>query len=160
MRNTYSGGVVEASSVERPAEAVRPATTNDLVALLALDPLAQTDAGRRSLLSNSVDAGECLVCEDEGQVAGFIVVKPCHFFGRDFIELLWVAPRVRRTGVGRSLMEAATTRREGSAVVFTSTNRSNEAMRALLEAGGWRFSGQLDGLDEGDPELVYYLRRT
>jgi hypothetical protein len=26
----------------------------------------------------------------------------------------------------------------------------------LLEKAGWQFSGQLEGIDEGDPELVYY----
>jgi hypothetical protein len=40
--------------------------------------------------------------------------------------------------------------------MFTSTNASNVAMRSLLEAEGWSFSGQLDGLDEGDPELVFF----
>lgn len=139
---------------------MRQATTADLVALLELDRLAQVDAERRSLLSNSIEGGECLICEDQGQVAGFIVIKPRHFFGRDFIELLMVSPEVRRSGVGHSLMEAAITRRHATAVVFTSTNRSNDPMRALLEAGGWLFSGQLEGLDEGDPELVYFLPRT
>jgi hypothetical protein len=32
-------------------------------------------------------------------------------------------------------------------------------MQALLESEGWSLSGKLDGLDEGDPEVVYYLRR-
>jgi hypothetical protein len=30
----------------------------------------------------------------------------------------------------------------------------------LLEKGGWRFSGQLDGIDDGDPELVYFIDRS
>jgi hypothetical protein len=29
-------------------------------------------------------------------------------------------------------------------------------MRALLAVEGWQFSGRLDGLDEDDPELVYF----
>ena len=29
-------------------------------------------------------------------------------------------------------------------------------MRSLLEDEAWSFSGQLTGLDEGDPELVFY----
>jgi hypothetical protein len=29
-------------------------------------------------------------------------------------------------------------------------------MIRLLEKAGWRVSGQLEGIDEGDPEVVYY----
>jgi hypothetical protein len=32
-------------------------------------------------------------------------------------------------------------------------------MRSLLRTEGWSFSGELDGLDEGDPELVFYKFR-
>jgi hypothetical protein len=43
--------------------------------------------------------------------------------------------------------------------VFTSTNESNQPMRSLLQAERWSFSGELSGLDEGDPELVFYRDR-
>jgi hypothetical protein len=32
-------------------------------------------------------------------------------------------------------------------------------MRSLLEAEDWSFSGELDGLDDDDPELVFYKSR-
>ena len=90
--------------------------------------------------------------------AGYVVTKERHFYGRDFIDLLVVGESARRHGVGRMLMRtavgAATTPR-----VFTSTNESNAPMRALLESEGWSYSGRLEGLDEGDPELVFFLRR-
>jgi hypothetical protein len=60
--------------------------------------------------------------------------------------------------MGRELIRAAVAA-ESSAAVFTSTNQSNASMQALLESEGWSLSGKLDGLDEGDPEVVYYLRR-
>ena len=44
----------------------------------------------------------------------------------------------------------------GTEQVLTSTNTSNQPMRSLLQAEGWSFSGELNGLDEGDPELVFY----
>jgi hypothetical protein len=50
----------------------------------------------------------------------------------------------------RTLVDAGTSR------VFTSTNQSNEAMQALLMSGGWVLSGILVGLDEGDPERVFF----
>ena len=37
--------------------------------------------------------------------------------------------------------------------------RRSDLMRALLDSEGWSLSGRLAGLDEGDPELVFYLRR-
>ena len=43
--------------------------------------------------------------------------------------------------------------------MFTSTNKSNAPMQALLESEAWSLSGRLVGLDEGEPELVYYVRR-
>jgi hypothetical protein len=54
----------------------------------------------------------------------------------------------------RAAVEFASTPR-----VFTSTNKSNTAMQALLRSEGWSWSGELVGLDEGDPELVYYRSR-
>ena len=61
----------------------------------------------------------------------------------------------RRAGTGRALLKAALST-AGTDQVFTSTNVSNRAMRSLLEDEAWSFSGQLTGLDEGDPELVFY----
>jgi len=40
--------------------------------------------------------------------------------------------------------------------VFVSTNESNAPMRELLRSEGWRPSGVLTGLDEGDPEHVFF----
>jgi hypothetical protein len=56
------------------------------------------------------------------------------------------------------LLQAAIAHLRGDQI-FTSTNRSNAPMQGLLASLGWQLSGELDGLDEGDPELVYYLRR-
>lgn len=86
------------------------------------------------------------------------MIKPRHFYGRDFIELLVVAADHRRQGLGRELMRTAVAAATSTAV-FTSTNESNAPMRALLESEGWSISGKLNGLDDGDPELVYYMSR-
>ena len=39
--------------------------------------------------------------------------------------------------------------------LFTSTNESNLAMRALLEKLRYTRSGVVDDLDPGDPELIF-----
>ena len=135
---------------------IRRAVAGDIDGILRIDHRAvQADQGRADFLRLCLDLAECLVYLDHGSVAGFAVVKQAHFFGRDFIELLMVDPARRRYGIGRNLLRAAVAA-AGTEQVFTSTNTSNQSMRSLLQAEGWSFSGELDGLDEGDPELVFY----
>ena len=133
------------------------AVAGDLAALLRADHIAAGgDADRAELLRCSLDRGECRVhIDDDGQLTGFVVVRPAHFFGRDFIELLLVVRTRRRAGIGRALLRAAV-RDAATDQVFTSANTSNLAMRSLLNSEGWSFSGTLDGLDDGDPELVFF----
>lgn len=40
--------------------------------------------------------------------------------------------------------------------LFTSVNLSNTGMQALLLRQGFIHSGQVDNLDDGDPELFYF----
>jgi len=135
---------------------IRRAVADDLDGILRTDPhAARGDQDRSDFLRRSLALGECLVYLDHGAVAGFAVVKPAHFFGRDFIDLLMVDPARRRCGIGRNLLRAALAA-AGTEQVFTSTNASNQPMRSLLRAEGWSLSGELGGLDEGDPELVFY----
>ncbi len=51
----------------------------------------------------------------------------------------------------RAALRTASTSR-----VFISTNESNTPMRELLRSEGWSPSGVLTGLDEGDPEHVFF----
>jgi GNAT superfamily N-acetyltransferase len=111
---------------------------------------ASGDHERAEFLRHCLDLGRGQVYVAGEVVAGFAVVLPAHFYGRDFIELLIVDPDRRRSGIGRSLLREA---------VATAGTASNQPMRALLAAEGWSFSGELGGLDEGDPELVFYTNR-
>lgn len=137
----------------------RPAVAGDLPAILRIDPLAASgDRERAEFLRHHLELGECRVYVVDEVVAGFVIVQPAHFFGRDFIELLVVDSDCRRSGVGRILLREAVAS-AGTAQVFTSTNASNRPMRALLAAEDWSFSGGLGGLDEDDSELVFYKNR-
>ena len=123
--------------------------------MLRIDPRAALgDAERRGYLSRAVDRELSFLAAVDDVACGFVVMKSRHFFGRDFVDLLMVADTHRQQGVGRTLMRTAL-EAASSADVFTSTNQSNTPMKALLQSEGWRFSGKLAGLDEGDPELVY-----
>jgi hypothetical protein len=74
------------------------------------------------------------------------------------VDLLFVGEAHRRQGVGRSLVRGVVVRGTTTRV-FTSTNESNTAMRTLLASEGWNRSGVLVGLDEGDPEHVFFCDR-
>ena len=137
---------------------VRKASEQDLDAVLAIDKIAPVGHQRRELLTRRVGSGECLVYAHHGVVVGYVTLSTRSFFGRDFIELLVVAQDQRRKGVGRWLLREAVAQ-STTPDVFTSTNQSNVAMRSLLADEKWTFSGQLEGIDEGDPELVFYHRR-
>jgi GNAT superfamily N-acetyltransferase len=131
---------------------VRAAQEDDVGAIVAIDT---QHPARHEEIRALVGEQASLVAVERGEVVGFAGVKPGHFYRRDFIDLLFVAARQRRQGVGRALMRAAV---EGASTsrVFTSTNESNTSMRELLRVEGWTHSGVLTGLDEGDPELVFF----
>lgn len=134
---------------------VRRATSEDFEAVLEIGRAAPVGREHRALLTTRVQSGEVILIEHARRVLGYAVLRERAFFGRDFVELLAVASGVRRSGVGSMLLqrvvELASTQR-----IFTSTNRSNPQMIGLLEKAGWLFSGLLEGIDEGDPELVYF----
>jgi GNAT superfamily N-acetyltransferase len=127
---------------------------------LSFDQHVRENSERWRHLTDLVSGGRgrLLVAElgDEGTVVGYVALAWNHFYDRDFVDLLVVAPAARRAGVGSALLRAAVALAT-TATVFTSTNTSNAPMRALLARDGWLLSGTLDGLDAGDPEVVYYL---
>lgn len=107
------------------------------------------------MLTTRVHSGEVIIFEHLVQISGYAVVRPRSFVGRDFVELVTVAPHERRHGIGSLLLQRAV----GSSTtdrIFTSTNHSNVAMIGLLEKESWPYRGQLKGIDEGDPEIVFY----
>jgi GNAT superfamily N-acetyltransferase len=139
-------------------ETIRPASEDDASAIFALDQIAQEDSGRREYVRRVIASGACHVGLEDDNVAGYVVFDYT-FFGQGFVELLYVARDERRHGVGKALMQYVETLCR-TPKLFTSTNLSNQPMQALLARLGYRLSGVIHDLDEGDPELVYvkYLR--
>ncbi len=131
---------------------LRAAQAGDLGAIAAIDPRGP---GRLEEIGALIREQVSLVAVERGQIAGFLALRPGHFYGRDFIDLLFVAPRRRRRGIARALMRAAV-QNATTAKVFTSTNESNTPMRQLLRSEGWTPAGVITGLDEGDPEHVFF----
>lgn len=138
---------------------LRPATTDDLAAILAVD----RDHGvppRVEWLRRRIDRGECMLAMvtngEGGELAGFLVDDDA-FFDRTFIRLVVVSKKHRRHGVANALVADAEARAR-TPTVFSSSNRSNTAMHALLRKRGWVESGIIEGLDELDPEVVFRKR--
>jgi len=134
---------------------VRFATLDDLDAILALDRLSPVGHTREPLLTARAQAREILIAVLNERVVGYLVLHARAFFGRDFVDLLVVDPRYRRQGIGDELLRQAV-KDSSTNRIFTSTNESNTPMVKLLERGGWEFSGRLEGIDEGDPEIVFF----
>ena len=138
----------------------RLAGTRDRRAFGVFDERAAKDLQRRELMDGAIAARRCWVAEGFGRVVGYGILSK-NFFHRDFIEVIFVAEDARRTGAGASLLSAIEKAvREDR--LFTSTNESNIAMRALLFTRGYRESGRIENLDPKDPELVFvkFLERA
>ena len=125
--------------------------------ICALDGIARQSAERWEFIRHAVETGECYIAIADG-VAGYAVLE-YSFFGQGFAALLVVKEDRRRQGVGAALMRHLEAQCR-TPKLFTSTNLSNLPMQALLARLGYRLSGVIHDLDEGDPELVYvkYLR--
>ena len=131
-----------------------PAAPHHIEALVALDSVAQHAPERAAQIQAWVQAGTCHVLLVDGRAAAYGVLHH-QFFNCGFIEMLMVGPGYRRQGLARQLVEhlrAQCARPK----LFTSTNRSNTAMHALLVQAGFQRSGYIDNLDEGDPEWVFF----
>jgi ribosomal protein S18 acetylase RimI-like enzyme len=131
---------------------VRPARSDDLAAMIAVDEFAQSHPERSHEIAGWLQAGAAFVAERDGTIVGYAVLTHA-FFHRPFIEMLTVARDARRAGIGGRLIAHLVD--HAGAEVWTSTNRSNLPMRELLLRAGFTESGFIEGLDPGDPELVF-----
>ena len=132
---------------------VRLAGTRDRRSFPEIDPRVGTDLQRREILDSAIAARMCWIGERGNKPAGYGILSK-KFFSREFVDLLYVAEDERRKGVGTTILHAI----EDTVLsdrLFTSTNESNGAMRALLERCDYKPSGKIDNLDPGDPELIY-----
>lgn len=141
---------------DQTAGEISPATEQDLAALIALDSIAVQEPQRCEAIRLWIEQKICFVLRREGKIAGYGVLH-YHFFGCGFIELLMVDPALRGQGVGSALL-AALQQQCRTEKLFTSVNTSNTGMQALLLRQGFVLSGQVDNLDDGDPELFYFCR--
>ena len=132
---------------------IRKGTQVDLARLEAL-PHAEHWNHHVAMLRRALGTRESLVAEIGPEVVG-MAVWDREFFARAFIWMLGVHPKHHRQGVASALIERIEGFCKGEPL-FTSTNKSNAAMQALIKGRGFVESGYLDNLDPGDPEIFFY----
>ncbi len=132
---------------------IRRGALPDRAAIKELDETITVEERRAQAIDRWLSDGQCWVAVEE-RIVGYGVIAYT-FFERGFVEVLYVAKSHRGRGVGLALMNHFCQICE-TADIFTSTNQSNVPMQRLLAKGGFRPSGLIENLDEGDPELVYF----
>lgn len=135
---------------------ISKATESYIEAIISVDHMAANDENRRRHICEWV-SGDCtVVAVIDDAVVGYAVLEYT-FFSQGFISMLIVAEASRRKGVGTALVshleEICKTGK-----LFTSTNKSNEPMQALLQNMSYEPSGIVHNLDDGNPELFYFKR--
>ena len=132
---------------------VRPGhTEDDIAAAVRIDAAVTGLRDRAAYIAAVAERGGLRLATDRGEILGFCCLDDRYFFGKAFVSLLIVTGAARRQGIGQGLLEAAAREHPD---LWTSTNRSNIAMRGLLARLGWTYCGELSGLDAGDPEMFY-----
>jgi GNAT superfamily N-acetyltransferase len=133
---------------------IRDAVVDDVPVLVAFDPVVLRGDNTRAIwIRDHVRAGVVRVAELDSEVVGYCAVEEL-FFEQGFVELLIVAERARRKGVGTDLLCDAL-RRSRTTKLWTSTNFSNLPMQQLLLKLEWQSAGIVYGLDDRDPELIF-----
>lgn len=131
---------------------IRLAADRDIAAICSFAPEGPRE-GRRDHIEESLRTGKLYVAVVDDTVAAYAIFDDW-FFCQPFIAMLYVRADFRRQGLGQALvthLESVCDQEK----LFTSTNESNLPMQRLLAKRGFRQSGIIHNLDEGDPEIVY-----
>ncbi|ATG17456.1 N-acetyltransferase [Providencia alcalifaciens] len=136
---------------------IRSACLSDVAVLTSLDTCVVTDLTRVQQIQNWIENKHCYLAEENGEVLGYGVLN-YHFFGCGFIEMIMVGKQFRHQGIGNMLLNALKNHCQHPKL-FTSTNQSNLLMQQLLLKSGFIPSGQINNLDENDPELIFYINK-
>ncbi len=135
---------------------IRQAVPEDISILSDLDQIARNSSDRRDFIQEAVNSSRAWVVEISEGVIGYGVIS-YGFFGRSFIDLIYIAETLRLSGYGPKLLAFLECQSQSNDL-FTSTNKSNSHMQHILEKLGYERSGVIHNLDPDDPEIVYVKR--
>lgn len=124
---------------------------------LRLNKKEHIDLKRDEKITKAIMNQECFLILTDNLGVGFAIFD-YSFFDLGWIELLIIDERYRGKGIGTQVIKLLCVQSKTSKV-FTSTNKSNQAMQAVLKKCNFNFAGEIIGLDDGDPELFYYKEK-
>ncbi len=133
------------------------AKLEDVENIIAVDREVTGNDSRREHIKKAVEDDRCIVVICESKIVGFLIFDT-NFFNNSFISLIIVSPKARRKGYATSLMDYFVNI-SPTEKVFSSTNQSNKDMQKVFIANGFKQSGVVENLDEGDPEIIYFKLR-
>ncbi len=122
----------------------------------ALDSKEHIELRREEKIKKAISKKECYIIKEDRIVVGFIIFD-YSFFDHGWIDLLVIDEKYRGKGIGGEAIKLIC-KDSKTNKVFTSTNNSNLQMQKVLTKVGFTYAGQVEGLDEGDPELFYYKK--
>jgi len=139
---------------------IRRGTPADAPALVAIERRAFADPWSEPSFRESLSAAWSfgLVAETDDEIVGYLIAREAGGSGE--ILNLAVDPPHRRTGVGRTLLDAglAALHRRGAEEIFLEVRESNLAAQALYLGAGFRPVGQRAGYYRNPLEDALVLR--
>ncbi|MGB3848325.1 MAG: GNAT family N-acetyltransferase [Tunicatimonas sp.] len=137
---------------------LREATTEDRSLVVdfdySLNKLEHIELKREEKITKAILAKECLIILANNKAVGFVIFD-YRFFDQGWIELIIIEEDYRGKGIGGRVFDLIGKKCKTNKV-FTSTNSSNIQMQKALDKVGFTFAGEINGLDDGDPEWFYY----
>lgn len=122
--------------------------------LCIIDQEVIGDYSRKDTIIKAIQDKRCLIQRTDSVIAGFLIFTT-DFFECSFISLIIIKPSNRRKGVATALL-AYFVDRAPTSKIFSSTNSSNEPMQKVFDLTGFKKSGYIENLDDGDPEIIYF----
>jgi len=116
------------------------------------------EPNRQNKITKAISDKECFIILADTIAVGFVLFD-YRFFDQGWIELMIIEGKHRGKGISQYVFDLICEKRNTNKV-FTSTNNSNVPMQKALTNAGFIFSGKLEGLDEGDPEIFYYRKEN
>lgn len=139
---------------------LRKATLEDKVIVVdfdyRLDKEEHIKLNREEKITKAISNDECFLILADKQAIGFVIFD-YRFFDQGWIELIVIDEEYRGKGIGGKVFDLICEQCKTDKI-FTSTNSSNTRMQRALAKSDFSFAGELNGLDDGDPERFYFKR--
>ncbi len=137
---------------------LRKATSKDIAVVVDFDYNLDKDEhiklNREEKITKAISNDECFLILVENQEVGFVIFD-YRFFDQGWIELIIINEKYRGKGIGGKTFDLICEQCK-SDKIFTSTNSSNIQMQKALSKADFAFAGEINGLDDGDPERFYF----